>query len=41
MDARQLRYANNTFDFVIDKSTVDALLCGDHAYMNVALVLKV
>ena len=41
MDARQLRYPGGHFDLVIDKSTVDALLCGDNAYMNVALCMKV
>jgi hypothetical protein len=41
MDCRQLKYSANTFDFIIDKSTIDALLCGDHAYMNVAITMKV
>jgi hypothetical protein len=26
---------------IIDKSTVDALLCGDNAFMNTALMLNV
>ena len=29
-----------TFDLIIDKSTIDALLCGDHSYMIVAKMLK-
>lgn len=41
MDMRSLRYASNSFDFIVDKSTIDSLLCGDSAYMNVALSLKV
>lgn len=41
MDVRALQYPPNTFDLIIDKSTIDALLCGDHAYINVALMMKV
>jgi len=40
MNAMQLRYQTGFFDLVVDKSTIDALLCGDNAYMNVALCLK-
>ena len=25
---------------IIDKSTIDALLCGENAYVNVAMMLK-
>ena len=41
MDVRSMTYQANFFDFILDKSTIDALLCGDSAYMNVALMLKV
>lgn len=40
MDVRDLKYKDETFDIVIDKSTIDALLCGEHAYMNVAKMTK-
>ena len=40
MDVRELKYADESFDVVIDKSTIDALLCGEHAYMNVAKMTK-
>ena len=41
MDVRNLQYPSNTFDMIIDKSTIDALLCGDNAFMNVAKMMKV
>ena len=31
---------SNTFDMAIDKSTIDALLCGDDAFLKVAQMLK-
>lgn len=40
MDVRDLKYEDNTFDLLLDKSTIDALLCGSFAYMNVATMLK-
>ena len=40
MDVRDLSYEEETFDLIIDKSTIDALLCGSHAYFNVAVMLK-
>jgi hypothetical protein len=40
MDARDLQYEDNYFDLVIDKSTMDALLCGDHSFLNVAIMTK-
>lgn len=36
MDAREMSYESQFFDIVIDKSTIDALLCGNGAYLNVA-----
>ena len=41
MDARNMKDFNDeTFDLVIDKSTLDALLCGEDAFVNVALLTK-
>lgn len=40
MDCCNLIYEDNFFDVVIDKSTIDAILCGDNAYLNTALMLK-
>ncbi len=40
MDARDLQYEDNSFDLVIDKSTMDALLCGDHSFLNVSIMTK-
>ena len=41
MDIRNMSFPSQLFDLIVDKSTIDALLCGDHAYMNVAKMLKV
>jgi len=40
MDVRDLKYPSETFDLAIDKSTIDALLCGDHSFLNVAIMTK-
>lgn len=40
MDVRNLKYKDETFDLVIDKSTMDALLCGENSYANVAQMTK-
>lgn len=40
MDVRELAFDSNIFDLAIDKSTIDALLCGDNSYMNVAKMTK-
>jgi ubiquinone/menaquinone biosynthesis C-methylase UbiE len=40
MDARDLKYKDNFFDLVIDKSTIDALLCGDFSFLYVAIMTK-
>ncbi len=40
MDCRDLKYNDETFDLIIDKSTIDALLCGDKAYLNVAMMMN-
>lgn len=41
MDVRELNYDDDYFDIAIDKSTIDALLCGNDAFINVAAMLKV
>ncbi len=33
-------FETNSFDLTVDKSTIDALLCGDDAYLKVAQMLK-
>ena len=40
MDVTEMKYPNNYFDVAIDKSTIDALLCGDNAFLNVARMTK-
>ncbi|CAI2378812.1 unnamed protein product [Moneuplotes crassus] len=40
MDCTELKYESDTFDICIDKSTIDALLCGDNAFLNVATMTK-
>ena len=40
MDVRDLKYENNSFDLAVDKSTIDALLCGEDAFINVAKMIK-
>ena len=40
MDVRQIKYADKFFDIAIDKSTIDALLCGDNSFLNVAVMTK-
>lgn len=36
MDVCNMTYSDNSFDVAIDKSTIDALLCGDNAFVKVA-----
>lgn len=41
MDVRNMKdFKDETFDLVIDKSTIDALLCGEQSFVNVALMTK-
>ena len=35
-----MAYKDETFDLIVDKSIIDALLCGDHSFMIVAKMLK-
>mmetsp|Transcript_12859 Transcript_12859/g.8968 ORF Transcript_12859/g.8968 Transcript_12859/m.8968 type:complete len:124 (+) Transcript_12859:301-672(+) len=40
-DAKKMAiFQDNFFDLIIDKSTIDCLLCGDKAYLNSALTIK-
>ena len=40
MDVRKMKYENNTFDLIVDKSTIDAILCGDSSFVNVAIMIN-
>lgn len=40
MDVTNMSYKDETFDLIIDKSTIDTLLCGDHSYTHVATMTK-
>ena len=40
MDVMDLKYKDNFFDLVIDKSTIDAILCGERSFINVAIMIK-
>ena len=40
MDSRSLGFDTETFDFIIDKGTTDAILCSKNAFRNIALTYK-
>ena len=40
MDARDMKFKSNCFEFVIDKSTLDSFLCGEHSFLNVCIYTK-
>ena len=40
MDVRNMSYLSNFFDLIIDKSTIDALLCGKSSFLNTAIMMK-
>jgi len=40
MDVRDLKFETGFFDLIVDKSTIDALLCGNNSFYNVALMMK-
>lgn len=40
MDALDLEFEENSFDVVLDKSTLDAILCGELSFINAAVMLK-
>ena len=39
MDALCLKYEEKSYDVVIDKSTLDAILCGDMSFYKTAIML--
>jgi len=41
MDVRKMTYPDGYYDLAVDKSTIDALLCGENSFYNVALMVKV
>ena len=40
MDGLDLDFLENSFDVVLDKSTLDAVLCGEMSFINSAVMLK-
>ena len=40
MDVRNILYLDNYFDYIIDKSTIDVLFCGNNDSLNVAIMMK-
>ena len=40
MDVKKLEYDDEYFDLIIDKSTLDTLLCGYESFINSAIMLK-
>ncbi len=40
MDCRKMDLPSDAFDLIIDKSTLDALLCGKNSFLNVARMLR-
>lgn len=39
MDVREMTYGNEMFDVVIDKATIDTLMCSDNPITNVAKMI--
>jgi ubiquinone/menaquinone biosynthesis C-methylase UbiE len=40
MDVTNMAYEDNYFDLVLDKSTIDALLCSENPYLNTAKMME-
>ena len=40
MDVRKMSYEDKSFDIIIDKSTIDAILCTQSPSLNAAMVLS-
>lgn len=39
MDALDMQFQDDTFDLVIDKSTLDAILCGKQSFLNASKMI--
>ena len=40
MDVRNMQFPDNTFDMVIDKACLDAVICSDGSKMNVSTMVS-
>lgn len=40
MDALNMDFASDSFDSIIDKSTIDAILCGELSFYNTAKMIN-
>ena len=40
MDVMNIKYPDNFFDIVIDKSTIDVMFCGELSSLNIAIMMK-
>ena len=40
MDCRKMKTLQSKYDLIIDKALIDSVLCGDHAYLNVAKMTR-
>lgn len=40
MDVREMTYPDQSFDLIIDKSTIDSLMCSDHPYINTTQMIE-
>ena len=40
MDVRKMTYGDEYFDLVIDKSTIDTLMCSENPLINVAQMIE-
>lgn len=40
MDVQKMSYNNKQFDMVLDKSTIDALLCSDEPILSVCKMVE-
>lgn len=40
MDVRDMKYKDGQFDLIIDKSTIDSLMCSENPLMNVTKMIE-
>ena len=40
MDCLNMKYDDKSFDAIVDKSTIDAILCGDYSFYNTAKMMN-